>query len=98
MEELIKHYQDRLKSVRERKNIVTSQFLKDDLSAKERCYKKFIKELKEELNKLPTEYQLNQSAFEYDKSAHSGHYAGEDPSYHYKAGAEHIIFQIKKEL
>ena len=45
MEELINYYKDRLKSVRERKNIVTSQFLKGDLSAKERCYKKFINEL-----------------------------------------------------
>ncbi len=45
---------------------------------------------------LPTGKQLRKTAKEYDRSAHAGHYAGEDPSYHWLAGAEHILRKLKK--
>ncbi len=43
-----------------------------------------------------TEKQLRKSAKEYDRSAHAGHYAGEDPGYHWMAGAEHVLRKLKK--
>ncbi len=63
------------------------------------AHEEIINELFTKLKKytdLPTEKQLRKSAKEYDRSAHAGHYAGEDPSYHWIAGAEHVLRKLKK--
>jgi hypothetical protein len=44
-----------------------------------------------------TDSYLESQAKQYDSSAHSGQFAGEDPSYHWLAGAKHVLYMINQE-
>lgn len=68
----------------------------DRLTAHEEIINELFTKLKKYTDNLPTEKQLRKSAKEYDRSAHAGHYAGEDPSYHWLAGTKHILRKLKK--
>lgn len=43
---------------------------------------------------MPDEYELERIKSEYDKRAHIGQFSGEDPSYHFQSGFDHLKEKI----
>lgn len=53
--------------------------------------------MKKEIKKLfPTNDEISKARQDYNKRAHSGHFSGNEPWYHFQAGIEWIINEIKK--
>ena len=48
------------------------------------------------LKRIPNDNWIEEESKDYDKSAHSGHFAGEEPGYHFESGANRVIYKISK--
>jgi len=47
---------------------------------------------------LPDKRKIVEAYQQYDKSCHSSHTSGEEPSYHYRNGIEWLLFRIKESI